>query len=79
MKTFAVVGLDTEKRKNEAENTLRSLGYSSDEHWNCDHRNSFMMQTIICYHNGVYCYANHSGGEDQITCDQLKETLKEQA
>ena len=77
MERFAVIGLDTQEKKTEAEALLNELGYQSDKEWNNKYRQEPSCQVISRWENGNYCYyVCVEDNETPITLDQLRAKVK---
>ena len=56
MKEFVIIGLDTLKKKREAEDFLEGLGYQDDKSWNYYYRLKPWFHFIKVKENGYYQY-----------------------
>ena len=72
MKTFVIGGLDSPKKKQQAEAILKGLGYADDQYWNCDWREDEDCTFIETYNHGSYMYHNHDCEQTPITLKELK-------
>jgi hypothetical protein len=76
MKEFAVIGLDTQEKKAEAERLLKELGYVNDEEWNETRRTIPSKGVIVVYGSGTYhFYERQATSYTEITLDQLREKV----
>ena len=72
MKSFVIGGLDSPKKKQEAEAILKDLGYESNEEWNKKWREDADCTFIETYTYGDYQYHNHDCQKTPITLEELK-------
>lgn len=77
MEQFAVIGLDTQEKKAEAERLLKELGYRGDDDWNKSHKNNSAFKFIVSYEDGSYNYHSHNGDNAPIQPDPLKEVVED--